>query len=389
MIVDSFRDFLKKAAEYARIDKEVLKILEKPERIIRVNLAVSGELVEAYRIQHNSWRGPYKGGIRFHEKVDMDEIEALASWMTFKCAVIDIPYGGAKGGVKINPKILNDKEIEEISRAYIRAIGDVIGEKKDIPAPDVNTSSREMDWMCDEYNNRFKKSRAVITGKSLENGGSLGRETATARGAFFISEKAIGKIEKKMAIQGFGNAGMHYAKICFDNGYKIVAVSDSKSAIYDEKGLDINKLILHKEKTGSVSGFAEEIEDVLELDVPILALAAIENQINESNDKKIKAKLIIELANGPISSGAKLKAEVMPDILANAGGVLVSYFEWLQNLNEEKWNEKEVNSKLKEKMEKSFDDVYKIMKENKTNMRTAAYILALNRLEKAFSEKKK
>ena len=399
MIIDSFRYFLKKAGEMSKINKDILMLLEKPQRIIEINIPViiKGEkkILHGYRVQHNNWRGPYKGGIRFHERVNLDEVSALASWMTFKCAVIDIPYGGGKGGVEINPKELEAIELEEISRKYIRGIADCIGEMKDVPAPDVNTSSKEMDWMYNEYSNIVgKDSKAVITGKSLAHGGSLGRDTATARGAFFVTEKAIQKfsIKKEVAIQGFGNAGMNYAKLVAQHGYKVVAVSDSKGGIYNPHGLDIHKVEKHKEKAGTVVGFegAKTVtnEEILELNTDILALAALENQINDKNSTKIKAKLIVELANGPVSSSAKLSTIILPDVLANAGGVLVSYFEWLQNLENQKWSAEEVDKKLKEKMEKSFEDVCKISESQKTDMRTSAYILALQRLAEAYQREK-
>lgn len=398
-IVDNFKDVLKRAGEKAGVSNETIRLLENPMRIVQVNIPVEkkGELkiLKGYRVQHNNWRGPFKGGIRFHERVNLDEVSALASWMTFKNAIIDIPYGGGKGGIEISPEEFSVEELEEISRGYIRAIHEVIGERADVPAPDVNTSSREMDWMENEYSKIIgREAKAVITGKSLANGGSLGRDTATARGAFFATEKALQKLDLKreVAIQGFGNAGMNYAKICQDNEYKIVAVSDKKGGIYNEAGLDIGKVDAHKEKTGSVVDFENSKnisnEELLELDVEILALAALENQINEKNEKNIKARLIVELANGPIASSAKLDAIILPDVLANSGGVLVSYFEWVQNLENETWTWEEVDRKLKEKMEKSFDEVYSISEEKKVDLRVAAYILALQRLDKARNFKK-
>jgi len=393
MIIDNFKDYVEKASKHVNIKEEVLKALEEPQRILQVKIPVNikgkVEILNGFRIQHNNWRGPYKGGIRFHERVNMDEVSSLASWMTFKNAVIDIPYGGGKGGVQINPEKYSERELEDISRAYIRAIYEVIGEKKDIPAPDVNTSSREMDWMYDEYSKLVgKDTKAVITGKSVAKGGSLGRDTATARGAYFITEKALEKIKlnKEVAIQGAGNAGGNYARICYENGYKIIAISDKKGGIINKQGLDIKKVEEYNKKTGSVVGFqdAKDItnDELLALDVDILALAALEDQITEKNYEKVKAKLIIELANGPISSKANLKAEIMPDILANSGGVLVSYFEWVQNLNNEKWSAEKVDKMLKEKMERAFDEVYSIKEKENVDMRTAAYILALKRLEK-------
>ena len=394
MLVDNFRTYLDKAFEKTEMDKNLFKLLENPKRTIQVNIPVEIDselkILKGFRVQHNDWRGPHKGGIRFHEQVSLDEVTALSSWMTFKCAVVDIPYGGAKGGVKINPKELKEDKIEEISRKYIKSISDCIGPKSDVPAPDVNTSSREMDWMQDEYSKVVGKDvKAIITGKSVENGGSLGRDTATARGAFFVTEKIIEKetIEKTVAIQGYGNAGYNYAKILNENGYKVVAVSDSKGAILNKEGLNPKKVKKHKEKTGSVVDYenGENItnEKILTLDVPILALAALEDQITEKNAKNVKANVILELANGPVSpkGQSKLTGKVIPDILTNAGGVMVSYFEWLQNKSEEKWDQERVDEKLKNKMKKAFDSVYKIHTEENVDLRSAAYILALRRLE--------
>jgi glutamate dehydrogenase/leucine dehydrogenase len=322
--------------------------------------------------------------------------------MTFKCAVADIPYGGGKGGVTVDSKKLSLGELERLTRGYLRAIADSIGPKKDIPAPDMYTNAQIMGWFMDEYSRLQGQSEpAVVTGKPLEIGGSLGRDKATGVGGFFVFEKIIKnlKIKKKeinLAVQGFGNAGSNFAEIAYNNNYKIVAVSDSRGGIYNKNGLNINKLIEHKTKTGSVIDFkdAKNIsnEELLELKVNILIPSALENVINIKNAKKIKAKIIIEIANGPVSGEAEIELNkkgkiIVPDILANSGGVIVSYFEWVQNLQNYYWSLEEVNKKLKEKIEKATLKVWQYKENYNIDMRTAAYLVGLEKIVNAIKAK--
>ena len=349
-----------------------------------------------YRVQYNNARGPFKGGIRYHPKVDLDEVKSLAFWMAIKCAVANIPYGGGKGGVEVDPKQLSKGELERMSRTFIRSIADAIGPDKDIPAPDVNTTPEIMDWMEDEYSKiTGDSSGAVITGKSVSNGGHEGREDATARGGFFVLQeaaKALGiPANATVAIQGFGNAGYYMARFLHDAGYRVVAVSDSKGGIYNEKGLDINAVKQLKDSGKSVQDYeGKKIsnEDVLELPVDVLVPAALENQITEENAGRIKTKIILELANGPTTPQAeeilsKKGITVVPDVLANAGGVTGSYFEWKQNKERTKWTLEKYRAELEKTMRTEFNEVLRFSKEHKCIMRTAAYALALQRIEKA------
>ncbi len=380
-----------------------IKILNFPKRIIEVSIPVkmdSGDLqvFTGYRIQHNDIRGPFKGGIRYHPKVNLDEINAMAFTMTIKCAVANIPYGGAKGGITVDPKKLSQEELERLTRGYTRAIADFIGPDKDIPAPDVYTNPQIMAWIMDEYSRiEGKNTPSAVTGKPLEIWGSQGRSTATAQGGFYVLESLLKKVKlnKKaitIAVQGFGNAGMNFAEIAHTAGHKIVAVSDSKGGIYNPHGLDIKKVIEYKKTTGSVIDFreAENItnEKLLELPVNVLTPAALENEITIRNAGRIKANIILELANGPttIEAGEKLYKKgiiIAPDVLANAGGVIVSYFEWVQNVRHFYWDKKKVNDRLKTQIIKAFNEVWNNTNRHNVNMRTAAYMLAIEKLGKA------
>lgn len=392
---------LDNAAEIINLDEKVHQALKQPQKTIEVSLPVkmddgSLNFYEGYRVQYNNWRGPYKGGIRFFQKVNKDEVKALSFWMTIKCAVLDLPLGGGKGGVTVNPKELSEKELENLSRAYARALYNDIGPEKDVPAPDVYTTPQIMAWMVDEYSKiKGEPTPGVITGKPIEAGGSEGRSAATAQGGYYLL-KHIMEIEQRkpenqtVAIQGFGNAGSVMAQLCHKDGLKVVAVSDSKGGIYKKDGLDIEKVIKHKKQTGTVQQFegAENIanEKLLELDVKFLVPAALENQITQDNADKIRAEIILELANGPISPAAdkilfEKGVKVVPDVLANAGGVTVSYFEWYQNVNNEKWTEKEVFEKLKPKMIENYDLVFDRANKYQIDMRRAAFVLALERLK--------
>lgn len=379
-----------------------IKVLLAPKRTFVVNFPVkmkdgTVKIINGYRVQYNDARGPTKGGLRFHPQVDLDEVKALALWMALKTAVVDVPYGGGKGGITINPKETSAEDLEKISREFIRQIHPFIGPTKDIPAPDVYTTPQIMAWMLDEYEKiTGEHLPGLITGKPLPLGGSLGRDKATAQGGAFVLKQAaeeydINPMTAKVAIQGFGNAGMWMAKILSAWGYRIVAVSDSKGGIYDPAGFDVAGLIAHKESTRSVIGFGGRSvtnAELLELDVDVLVPAALENQITAANAANVKAKLVLELANGPVDKAGddilfRNDVVVLPDILSNAGGVAVSYFEWVQNNYGYYWTLAEVDAKLEEKMVKSFKEIHTLVKSLGVSHREAAYILALNRIIEA------
>ncbi len=392
-----------KTCKVMGLDHDVLEILKKPDRVLEVSLPVlmdDGRLkvFTGYRVQYNNIRGPYKGGLRFHPKVSLDEVKALAFWMTIKCAVADIPYGGGKGGIAVDTKKLSHGELERLTRAYARGFADFIGPDTDIPAPDVYTNPQIMAWIMDEYSHiKGANVPGVVTGKPLEVGGSLGRDTATSQGGFYVFEevlkkKKINKKEISIAVQGFGNVGMNFALIAYHAGYKIVAVSDSLGGIYSPQGLDMEKVLSHKMTMGSVVNYNDgknvTNEKLLELPINVLVPAALENVINEKNAGRVKAKIILELANGPTTMAAEeklLKKGVMivPDVLANAGGVIVSYFEWVQNIRHFYWEEEKVQDRLEKQMMRAFSKVWQTMTQAKGNMRLAAYIVAVDRLVKA------
>jgi glutamate dehydrogenase (NAD(P)+) len=396
-------DEINKQGGNIELTYDELEILKAPQRIIEVSIPVvmdDGRLkvFTGYRVQHNDIRGPFKGGLRFHPQTNLDEVQALAFWMTIKCAVADIPYGGAKGGITVDTKKISLTELERLTRGYVRAIAEFIGPDKDIPAPDVYTTPQIMAWIMDEYSHiRGKNEPAVVTGKPIAIGGSLGRDTATAQGGFFVLDNYLTKLKLKkkdlnIAVQGFGNAGLNFARIAHRQNYKVVAVSDSVGGVYDEKGLDIEKIITHKQESGTVINFpgAKNItnEKLLELPVKILIPAAMEEVITEKNAGKIKADIILELANGPITfeAGEKLfKKEklVVPDVLANSGGVIVSYFEWVQNLRHFYWNAEKVEANLFNQINKAADLVWSYSEKYKINLRTAAYIVAIEKLVRA------
>ncbi len=395
------------AADVLKLTDIEREMLTTPNKIITANLIIKMDdggvrMFPAFRVQHNNMRGPYKGGLRYHQDVDMGEAKSLAMLMSYKCAVADIPFGGGKGGIEVNPKALSLSELERLSRAFIRAMACDLGPEKDVPAPDVYTNAMIMDWMEDEYSKAVgKKTPAVITGKSIENGGSLGRDDATAKGGYYVIKKAmkaLGMEGRKLtvAVQGFGNAGYHIAKMLEDDeNFIVVAASDSKGAIYAKEGIHADSIMKHKKEEGMIDGIyyrgsiCEEIEhkhlsnqEMLELDVDILIPAALEGQITQDNAPQIKARMIAELANGPVTFGAdrildKKGVFVLPDILANSGGVTVSYFEWYQNMHGEKWEREKVYQKLREKMEKSFDDIDRIRNERGISFRTAAFVYAI------------
>jgi glutamate dehydrogenase (NAD(P)+) len=395
---------LDEAAKLIKLDKGLHQVLAHPKRVLTVSLPVkmdSGEIqvFTGFRSQHNDARGPYKGGIRYHPQVSIDEVKALSMWMTWKCAVADIPYGGGKGGIICNPKEMSVGELERMTRRYAYAIADIIGPHTDIPAPDVYTGGKEMAWIMDTYSalkGNFVQPE-VITGKPIAIGGSLGRNEATGRGLAFTVREAAKKLKINMkgatvAVQGFGNAGQFASQLVAEQGATIIAASDSKGGVYNKSGMDAAALRKHKEKTSSVVGFsgAKSIsnEEILETDCTILIPAALENQITGKNASKIKAKLVAEAANGPTTPEAddilfRNKILTIPDILANGGGVTVSYFEWLQNLRREYWTEAEVNERLDKNITKSFLDTYATSEKYGVNMRKASTVLAVNRVVEA------
>ena len=391
---------LDKVAKIKNFGDEFIARLRQPDRDIRISIPVKMDdntlkIFEGYRVQYNDALGPYKGGIRYHADTEINEVKALAFWMTLKCAVGGIPMGGGKGGVTVDPKKLSKGELERLSRGWTQKLADVIGPRKDVPAPDVNTTPEIMAWISDEYGKiTGDTSGAVITGKPLDKGGSEGRGTSTAQGGFYAFEalkKELSLPEKcKVVIQGFGNAGSNAAKIWNKAGHTIIAISDSKGGVYNPDGLDIEKLIEYKKTTGSLSNFpgSKDITnlELLATECDLLIPAAFENEINEKNADNVKAKAILELANGPISPEAdeilfKKNIPVLPDIWANSGGVIVSCFEWKQNLKKEHWTEKEVFEKLKPMMEDAGQKIFHNAQENKTSLRMGAFILALERIK--------
>jgi glutamate dehydrogenase/leucine dehydrogenase len=391
------------AAEYLKLDAGLRAVLSQPKRILTAALPVrmdNGKIkvFTGYRVQYNDARGPFKGGIRYHPGVTLDEVKALSAWMTWKCSVADIPFGGAKGGIICDPKAMSQHEIEGLSRRYASAIAPIIGPYQDIPAPDVYTTGQIMAWILDTYSHLHGHPEpAVITGKPLSLGGSLGRDTATGRGAAFCTREAakVTKLQLKgatMAVQGFGNAGSNYAIILEEMGAKLVAASDSQGGIYSKKGLDSKKVLRFKEKTGTVVGFpgTEKISNdaLLQTECDVLCPAALENSITKDIAKNVKAKIIAECANGPTTPEAdkvleRNKVMAIPDILANSGGVIVSYLEWVQNLQRFYWSEEEVNAKLESKITSAFNGTYAQATKHGVSMRTGAMIVGVGRVAEA------
>ena len=396
------RGHLQALSEKLPLNEKELDVLQTPRKIMQFKVPLEKDngkkiALDGFRVQHSNALGPTKGGIRFHQDVHLDEVKLLSFLMTLKCSLVNLPYGGAKGGVAIDATKLSQTELEKLSRAYIKEIYQDIGPQKDIPAPDINTNQQVMAWMVDEYAKLTGKyTPAVITGKPVEKDGSLGRLTATALGGAFVLQSAClhNKALKgtTVTIQGFGNVGSNLAQILSNNGYKIIAVSDVDHGVYNKDGLDIKKILAKQTKRGllpEVSG-AEKIsnKELLEIECNVLAPSAISHQITIENAPRIKAKVILEMANAPITPDAdtillKKGIVIIPDILANAGGVTVSYFEWLQNLNNEKWTEKEITRKLKNKIMSACKLVFQTAKEKNTDLRMAADIAAINRILEA------
>jgi glutamate dehydrogenase (NAD(P)+) len=393
---------LDKVAKVKDFGDEFFSRLREPDRDISISIPVKmddgrTEVFEGYRVEYNNSRGPYKGGIRYHPETEINEVKALAFWMSIKCAVADIPMGGGKGGITVDPKKLSKGELERLSRGWVRRLADILGPKKDVPAPDVNTTPEIMDWMADEYEKiTGDKTRATFTGKPVGKGGSEGRGAATGLGGFYVFDalrEKLGLPEKcSVVVQGFGNVGLNAAEIFEKHGHKIVAASDSKGGVYNEAGLDVAKLAEHKKSAGTLAGFpgAKYItnEELLETECDVLIPAAFENVVTGENAGKLRAKAVLELANGPLTPEAdeilhKRGVPVIPDVLANSGGVTVSYFEWEQNLAGEHWTEEEVNKKLLEKMNAAAHGVFDKAKEYKTDMRQGAFILALEKIKAA------
>lgn len=399
---DAVRGFYEQAAERLGLELSLREVLATPAREIAVQLRVPTShggfrVYRGWRVQYNNARGPFKGGIRFHQDVSVDEIRTFAALMTWKTALMNIPFGGAKGGVRVDPKLLSEAELERLSRAYMRGIADSIGPQIDIPAPDVNTTPQIMGWMADEYSRKYGPNPAVITGKPLVLGGSLGRDAATGRGSAICLERLArargwSREETPVAIEGYGNAGSWLAVILEDLGYPIVAVSDTGGAIFAEAGLPARGVLEHKQETGSVAGFdgAEEIagQDILGLDCAVLALAALEESVHEANADRVKAQVIVETANYPVTPEAdQTLAErgitVVPDILASGGGVAVSYLEWVQDLQREQWDEDRVNARLEELMGAATDQVVARADSEGITLREAAYLIGVGRVAEA------
>jgi glutamate dehydrogenase/leucine dehydrogenase len=391
---------LGKVAEKLKLNESEIDILTIPKRTFTFSFPVimddgSTKIFTGYRIQFNNARGPTKGGLRFHPEVDLEDVKMLSFLMTLKCAVANIPFGGAKGGVTVDPKKISKGELERVSRAYMRELYKFIGPDTDIPAPDVSTNPEIMAWMLDEYEKIIgKHAPGVITGKPVELGGSLVKDISTSLGGVFVLKEIIKEFNMKpentkVVVQGFGNVGMNAAKILHEQKYKVIAVSDSKIGIYDEKGLEIEKVIEHKKNNKSLKGFksAKEItnQEILELDCDVLIPAALEDQITKENADNIKAKIVLELANHPVTAEADTTLEkkgiaVVPDILASAGGVVVSYFEWVQNSMNYYWTEEEVLKKLEKYMITATKEVEKECKNFKCSIRDALYISAVNKV---------
>ncbi|ULG72620.1 Glu/Leu/Phe/Val family dehydrogenase [Macrococcus brunensis] len=401
-LVKSSQIIIKDALDKLGFDEGMYELVKEPMRLLTVRIPVrmddgTVKTFTGYRAQHNDAVGPTKGGVRFHPDVDEDEVKALSMWMTLKCGIVDLPYGGGKGGIVCDPRQMSIHEVESLSRGYVRAISQIVGPTKDIPAPDVFTNSQIMAWMMDEYSKMDEfNSPGFITGKPIVLGGSQGRDRSTALGVVIAIEEAAkrrGKTIKdsRVVIQGFGNAGSFLAKFLYDAGAKVIAISDAHGALHDPNGLDIDYLLDRRDSFGTVTNLFEDTisnKELFELDCDILVPAAISNQITEDNAHDIKAEIVVEAANGPTTMEAtKILTErgilLVPDVLASAGGVTVSYFEWVQNNQGYYWTEEEVNEKLREKLVRAFDNIYSLAQTRNIDMRLAAYIVGIKRTAEA------
>ncbi|QPA23812.1 Glu/Leu/Phe/Val dehydrogenase [Mammaliicoccus fleurettii] len=401
-LVTSTQGIIKEAMHKLGFDDGMYELIKEPLRFLTVRIPVKMDdgtvkTFTGYRAQHNDAVGPTKGGVRFHPDVDEEEVKALSMWMTLKCGIVDLPYGGGKGGIVCDPRQMSIHEVERLSRGYVRAISQIVGPTKDIPAPDVFTNSQIMAWMMDEYSQMDAfNSPGFITGKPIVLGGSQGRDRSTALGVVIAIEEAAkrrGKTIKdsRIVIQGFGNAGSFLAKFLYDQGAKIVGISDAYGALHDPEGLDIDYLLDRRDSFGTVTNLFEDTisnKELFELDCDILVPAAIANQITSDNAADIKAEIVVEAANGPTTpSATKILTDcgvlLVPDVLASAGGVTVSYFEWVQNNTGYYWTEEEVNEKLREKLVNAFDTIYNLSQNRKIDMRLAAYIVGIKRTAEA------
>ena len=394
----------KSAVENLGLKSNIARALEMPDRELKVEIPFrkdNGEIdsVVGFRVQHNNTRGPFKGGIRYHHHVDIEEVRSLATLMTWKTALIDIPYGGGKGGIGINPGDYSKTELERISRKFFRAIDPIIGVNIDIPAPDVNTNAQVMSWFMDEYSQTHGYTPGIVTGKPLELGGSEGREAATGRGTAIITREAAKKWNidlkgAKVVVQGFGNVGSYAAKFLHEYGCKIIGVSDISGGLYEPEGFDVDELFDYNYEHRTIDGYQQgkkiTNEELLALECDFLIPAALGSAINEQNVDSLNCKIIIEAANGPVTGEAadklwKKKIAIIPDILTNAGGVTVSYFEWVQNLQQFKWPESEINEKLEQKMVNAFNEVYAVKENKKIPMRIASFMVAIDRVSTAYA----
>ncbi len=401
-LVSSTQEIIGEALNKLGFDEGMYDLIKEPMRLLTVRIPVrmddgSVKTFTGYRAQHNDAVGPTKGGVRFHPDVDVEEVTALSMWMTLKCGIVDLPYGGGKGGIVCDPRQMSIHEVERLSRGYVRAISQIVGPTKDIPAPDVFTNSQIMAWMMDEYSQMDEfNSPGFITGKPIVLGGSQGRDRSTALGVVIAIEEAAKRRGKtiegsRVVIQGFGNAGSFLARFLYDQGAKIVGISDAYGALHDPEGLDIDYLLDRRDSFGTVTNLFDDTisnKELFEIDCDILVPAAISNQITEENANDIKAEIVVEAANGPTTMAAtKILSErgvlLVPDVLASAGGVTVSYFEWVQNNQGYYWTEEEVNEKLREKLVKAFDTIYNLSENRKIDMRLAAYIVGIKRTAEA------
>ena len=399
---ESVTYFFHTAADGLEVDDQTRAVLSGTYREIRVQIPLrrdngTVQTLYGYRVQHNGARGPYKGGVRYHPSADLEEVRALAALMTWKTAIVDIPFGGAKGGIQVDPTQLSDAERERMTRRFMAQVSYIVGANRDIMAPDMNTNAQTMAWMMDAYGQRAGHTPAIVTGKPVELGGSLGRDAATGRGCVIVMNEAVrdaGKDPEGMtvAIQGFGNVGSWAARLAAEQGYRVVAVSDVEGAITNEKGLEIEGLIGHSRESGSVVGFEDsepmDPDELLEMDVDVLMPAALGEVITTSNADRIRARLIIEAANHPITpvADAMLRDKgvvIIPDILANAGGVTVSYFEWTQNIQQFQWEESRVNDELNKKMTTAYQQVRDFAEAKEVDLRTAGFSLAVERVANA------